>query len=153
MKPDKEVISAVNDAIVSEMESFTLYGVFAAKLKEQGLRKLGHWFKETSKDELGHYKAWLDRLTFLGGDPDYSVGVAEAEEDPEKILKEVITIEEKGIDDYEAMYALCLEKKDAETAHLVHEILSDEEEHLRWAQKQTALLALLGKPGWLQYWS
>lgn len=153
MKPDKAVVSAVNDRLIDEMLAFSLYGVFAAKLKEQGLHKLGHWFKTTAKDEHGHYKAWLDRLVFLGGDPDYSVSVAEAESDPEKILSEFMEMEAKSIDDYEAMYALCLEKKDSETAHLVHEITEDEEGHLRWGQKQTALLGLLGREAWLEHWS
>lgn len=152
MKGNPAVHDLLRAAIAAEFRASSQYALHAGALENGGYLALAKHERKEAKDEQGHARRFIERLTFLEGDLDIGpiaapdVGLAVPE-----ILSLDLKAERAAVEMYSAAAIACrMEHRDLVTAALFEDILSDEESHVAWLETQLAGIAALGLSGYLQ---
>jgi bacterioferritin len=107
--------------------------------------------REEMQEELGHAGLFIDRILFLGGDPEM---VSAKTPVRAKTLKEMFEIdradEAEAIEVYSAAAAEAGAANDIGSRVLFETIALDEEGHWGWLDQQLDLLERLGEPVFMQ---
>ena len=131
-----DVVALLNDALATELvcvlrykrHYFTAHGLASPRIAEE--------FLEHANAEAGHADRLAERITQLGGEPDFSPdGLSErshadydASTELAAMVRANLVAERVAVETYRQMIAL-IGDKDPTTRRLLEDILVDEEEH------------------------
>src|SRR5450755_709678 len=127
MKGNPQVIEALNRALTIELTAINQYFCQAKMCKNWGYNKLAAKHYEESMGEMKHAEKLIDRILFLEGTPEIA-------------RYDVIKVEMKGVQQYNALIDLCVKLKDNGTRELIAPILTESEEHVDWLETQLGLI-------------
>lgn len=137
-------------ALSMEMTAVNQYLLHAHVLEDWGLDVLSDRMREEMTEELGHAGRFIDRILYLGGDPEI---VASKTPKRAKALDDLFSAdlkEEKGALSFYSEAALAAdEDRDIGTRILFERIILDEEGHADWLDRQLNLLKRMGEPTYM----
>ena len=137
-KDAKEVIDVLNDVLATELVCWMRYSRHALSASGINRAQVAGEFEEHAEEERKHALWAAERITQLGGEPDFNPAtVAErshttyetfADEDLTGMLEENLAAERIVIDTYQEIIRW-LADDDVTTRRLIETILGEEEEH------------------------
>jgi bacterioferritin len=149
-KERKNSIENLQKALSMELTAVHQYLLHAHVLEDWGLDLLAGRMREEMQEELGHAGRFIDRILFLGGDPDLSAAKSPKRADSLEALFTSDKTEEKGaIEFYSKAAKAALEANDIGTRALFEAVVLDEEGHWEWLDLQLDLLERMGEPAFI----
>lgn len=137
-KDPREVIAVLNEVLATEIVCWMRYTRHAISATGINRAQVAGEFTEHAESERGHAMRAAERISQLGGDPDFDpVTIAErshttyetfADEDLEGMLRENLAAERIVITTYQEIIRWIADD-DPTTRRLLEDILADEEEH------------------------
>jgi bacterioferritin len=137
-KDPKDVIAVLNEVLATEIVCWMRYTRHAISATGLSRAQVSAEFTEHAESERGHAMRAAERISQLGGDPDFDpatiAGRAHttyetfADGDLEGMLRDNLTAERIVITTYQEMIRW-LGNDDPTTRRLLEDILADEEEH------------------------
>ncbi|MCB1364436.1 MAG: bacterioferritin [Rhodobacteraceae bacterium] len=149
--PDKSAsLKNLQTALSMELSAASQYLLHAHVLDDWGLDRLADQMREEMHEELGHAGRFIDRILFLGGEPEMK-----PEKTPRRAkgLKEMFETdradEREAIAFYTKAARAAYEGDDIGSRALFEEIVLDEEGHWAWLDLQLNLLERMGEPAFI----
>jgi len=143
-------IENLQKALAMEMTAIHQYLLHAHVLEDWGLDVLADRMRDEMTEELGHAKRFIDRILYLGGDPEVKAGKSTR---AAKALKDLFAAdleEETGaIAFYTDAAVAAQEDRDIGTRMLFEQIVLDEEGHQEWLTRQLDLLKRMGEAAFM----
>lgn len=146
------VINALNELLKWELTSIDQYTRNAAVYEDAGYTKLQERIAHEADDERGHAKLLIDRILFLGGQPNMNARyeVPSHVTVPE-MLQADLELELNNAQTLKQHIALCEQEQDFVSRSILQGILKDtEEDHAFWLRQQLRLIETLGLENYLQ---
>lgn len=143
---NSKTIANLNKALQMEMTAAHQYQLHAHVLDDWGLNKLADKMREELTEEIGHSDLFIERILFLGGEPDIQFAAT-----PKRAanLTEMFQGDLKDEKEAVAFYTEAAKAADAEddigSRKLFEDIALDEEGHKAWLELQLDLLERLGE--------
>lgn len=150
MRGDPEVIEVLNDVLTAELTAINQYFIHHKMCENWGYEKLSKKKYEESIGEMKDADAIIERILYLEGTPNmqrlYPVRVGE---DPIEQHRLDLAVETEAIKRLNAAIALCRDKGDNGTRHLLEHVLTGEEEGADWLEAQLHIVEEIGKERYL----
>lgn len=144
-------LAALQQALSMELAASQQYLLHAHVLEDWGLGKLAATMREEMQEELGHAGQFIDRILFLGGEPEMVPAKMPV---LAKSLKEMLEVdraaEAVAIEVYSTAAKQAGAANDIGSRVLFETIALDEEGHWGWLDQQLSLLRRLGEPVFMQ---
>jgi bacterioferritin len=151
MKGDAKVIELLNLALKNELTAINQYWLHYRLLDNWGVKKLADYERHESIDEMKHADWLADRILFLDGLPNFQMlGRLRVGESVEEILKADLALEEDAIPTLREGIIHAESVHDFVSRDLFLKILSSEEEHVDFLEKQFDLIKLMGIQNYVQ---
>ena len=151
MKGDAQVIDYLNKALLNELTAINQYWLHYRMLDNWGVKKLAEYERHESIDEMKHADKLADRVLFLEGLPNFqAIGRLHIGENVEEILKADLATEHEAIPLLKEAIAHCEAVRDYVSRDLFAEILSNEEEHVDFLEKQFEMIGRMGLQNYVQ---
>ena len=151
MQGDEQVIDFLNKALLNELTAINQYWLHYRMLDNWGVKKLAEYERHESIDEMKHADKLADRVLFLEGLPNFqAIGRLRIGENVEEILKADLATEHEAIPLLKEAVAHCEAVRDYVSRDLFAEILSNEEEHVDFLEKQFEMIKRMGLPNYIQ---
>lgn len=145
MRGDGDIIELLNEVLTAELTAINQYFVDAKMLDNWGFERLGERFRDESVDEMKDADRLVERILYLEGTPNMQrLGTVMVGESPYEKLVAALDLERTAIERLNRGIALCTERGDNGTRHLLEEILRSEEDHADWLETQLELTRQVG---------
>ena len=145
MLRDPKVVEHLNTQLTNELTAINQYFLHARIFRHWGVTKLGKHEYEESIEEMRHADELIERILFLDGLPNVQrLNKIHVGETVEEILKSDLALEEKAIADLREGIAYCESVRDYVSRDLLQKILSNEEEHVDFIDRQFDLIKKVG---------
>lgn len=145
MLRDPKVVEYLNMQLTNELTAINQYFLHARTLRHWGITKLGKHEYDESIEEMRHADALIERILFLDGLPNVQrLNQIRVGETVEEILKSDLALEEKAMADLRDGIAYCESVRDYVSRDLLRTILSNEEEHVDFIDRQFDLIKKIG---------
>jgi len=150
MQGDAKVIEALNEVLTSELTAINQYFIHHKMCQNWGYQSLSAKKYEESIEEMKHADRVIERILFFDGVPNmqrlFPVRVGEDAVEQHKLD---LALELEAVERLNKAIALCREKGDNGSRHLLEEILLNEEEGIDWLEAQLYLVEQVGKENYL----
>jgi bacterioferritin len=150
MKGNPKLITVLNSLLAEELTAINQYMVHSEMCENWGYSKLHTAIKKQAMDEMHHAEWLIERIIFLDGSPTVSKLNAM------KIGKTVLAMinndaadEIDAVRKYNDAIKLAREVGDQSSADLLTKILKMEEDHVDWAEIQSAQIEQMGLENYL----
>jgi bacterioferritin len=151
MKTDPKVIEHLNTQLTNELTAINQYFLHARTLKHWGVTLLGKAEYDESIDEMRHADALIERILFLDGLPNVQrLNQVMIGQSVEEILRADLQLEEKALADLRDAIAYCEHVRDFVSRDLLRHILSKEEDHVDFLERQFDLIRQIGIERYIQ---
>ena len=151
MKADAKVIDHLNTQLTNELTAINQYFLHARTLKHWGVTLLGKAEYDESIDEMRHADALIERILFLDGLPNVQrLNQIMIGQSVEEILRADLELEEKALADLREAIAYCEQVRDFVSRDLLRHILSKEEDHVDFLERQFDLIRQIGIERYIQ---
>ncbi len=151
MKGDAKVIEFLNETLKNELTAINQYWLHYRLLDNWGIKKLAHFERNESIDEMKHADKLADRILFLDGLPNFQLlGRLRVGETVEEILRADLALEMEAIAVLRDAIQHCESVRDYVSRDLFAEILENEEEHVDTLEKQFDMIARMGLENYVQ---
>ncbi len=145
MKGDTRVIELLNEALQNELTAVNQYWLHYRMLDNWGFKKLAHFERHESIDEMKHADQLAERILFLDGLPNFqALGRLRIGQTVEEILRADLDLEIEALSQFKGAIAHCEIVGDYVSRHLFTEILKNEEEHVDTLEQQLELIKTVG---------
>lgn len=151
MQGQPAVIDALNNLLTGELTAMDLYLAQSRKFQDWGYRRLFERINHEMDEERDHAAKLIERILFLGGEPNmggrlsYVVG-----DDVKAMLEEALRLEFVVRDNLNATMALARDHADNGTRAMLEPLLYDtEEDHIDWLETQLDQIAQMGIQNYL----
>lgn len=145
MLRDPKVVEHLNIQLTNELTAINQYFLHARILRHWGVTKLGKHEYEESIEEMRHADELIERILFLDGLPNVQrLNKIHVGETVEEILKSDLGLEEKATSDLREGIAYCESVRDYVSRDLLQKILTNEEEHVDFIDRQFDLIKKIG---------
>ncbi|GBD56726.1 bacterioferritin [Gluconobacter wancherniae] len=142
---DPKVIEHLNIQLTNELTAINQYFLHARTLRHWGVTLLGKKEYEESIEEMRHADWLIERILFLGGLPNVQrLNTIMIGQDVQEILECDLKLEAKALEDLREGVAYCESVRDYVSRDLLLKILSDEEEHEDFIDRQFDLIKQMG---------
>jgi bacterioferritin len=150
VRGDPQVLEALNDVLTAELTAINQYFIHHKMCENWGYQRLSKKKYEESIDEMKDADHIIERLLYLEGVPNMQkLNPVRVGEDPVEQHKLDLELEKENIRRLNAAIALCREKADNGSRHLLEEILKGEEESADWLEGQLHIVDEVGKENYL----
>src|SRR6185503_20262014 len=102
-----ELIKILNEAISLEYTAAIQYNQHSMLLTGRDRRLFEDFFKDSSRESLGHAKMWGDRIVYLGGVPKAEVGAVRQSTNLNEMLEMDLEIERRAVEVYTRAHEVC----------------------------------------------
>ena len=151
MLRDPKVVEHLNTQLTNELTAINQYFLHARLLQHWGVTKLGTFEYKESIDEMRHADWLIERILFLDGLPNVQrLDKVMVGQTVEEILGCDLKLEEKALTDLREGIAYCETVRDYVSRDLLRRILSSEEEHVDFLDRQFDLIKLIGIANYIQ---
>ena len=151
MKSDPKVVEHLNTQLTNELTAINQYFLHARTLKHWGVTLLGKVEYDESIDEMRHADALIERILFLDGLPNVQrLNQIMIGESVEEILRADLQLEEAALADLREAIAYCEQVHDFVSRDLLRHILSNEEDHVDFLERQFDLIRQIGIERYIQ---
>jgi bacterioferritin len=151
MKTDPKVIEHLNTQLTNELTAVNQYFLHARTLKHWGVTLLGKAEYDESIDEMRHADTLIERILFLDGLPNVQrLNQIMIGQSVEEILRADLQLEEKALADLRDGIAYCEQVRDFVSRDLLRHILSKEEDHVDFLERQFDLIRQIGVERYIQ---
>jgi bacterioferritin len=151
MRGDPKVIEHLNTALKNELTAVNQYWLHYRMLDNWGVAKLADYERHESIDEMKHADRLAERILFLDGLPNFQMlGRLRVGEDVEEVLKADLALEEEALPPLREAIVHCESVRDFVSRDLFADILSSEEEHVDFLEKQFDLIRQMGIANYIQ---
>ena len=148
---DPKVVDFLNAILKNELTAINQYFLHAKMLEDWGYEKLAKKERQESIEEMQHADELIDRILRINGLPNLqNMGKLLVGEDVVEIITCDLEQEMIAVPVLREAAAFCEDKRDFVSGDLVQKILSNEEEHVAWLEKQESLIEDLGVKNYLQ---
>lgn len=145
MKNNAKVIERLNTALKMELGAINQYLVHGKLLEDWGVTKLAAKEMEESVEERGHAERFIERILFLGGQPNLQeVGKLHVGTSVREVLEGDLAGEQEAVAYYAESREICEAEGDYVSMRLFEEVLADEEGHCDFLETQLELMDKLG---------
>lgn len=146
MQGSKAVIDQLNRILAGELSSMDLYLLQGRMCGDWGYSKLQERLVHESSDEREHADLLIQRILFLGGEPDMTTRVKLAPgAEPKQMLENDLKYEIDVAKSLNEAMAVCLNEGDNASRELLERLLKDTEfDHIFWLEAQVKLINALG---------
>jgi bacterioferritin len=150
MRGDPEIIEALNDVLTAELTAINQYFIHSRMCRNWGYERLAKQKHEESIGEMKDADAVIERILYFDGVPNMQrMNPVRAGEDPIEQHELDLALETEAIERLNTAIALCREKGDNGTRHLLEDILKGEEEGADWLESQLHAVQEVGKKQYL----
>ena len=150
MQGDAQVIEALNEVLTSELTAINQYFIHHKMCENWGYQSLSRKKREESIEEMKHADRVIERILYFDGVPNMQrLSPVRVGEDAVEQHKLDLALEVDAVDRLNKAIALCRDKADNGTRHLLEEILLNEEEGIDWLEAQLYLVEQVGKENYL----
>lgn len=150
MKGDPQIIDLLNEVLTAELTAVNQYWVHARMCHNWGYERLWKKVRAESIDEMKHADELVERILYLEGVPNLQrYGKINIGETVPEQFKLDLAMEKDALVRLNNGIALCRDKGDNGTRHLLEGILVSEEEHVDWLETQIELIEKLGETAYL----
>jgi bacterioferritin len=150
MKGDEKLIQVLNQLLADELTAISQYMVHSEMCEHWGFGGLHEGIEKHAFDEMHHAEELIGRILFLEGMPIVSkINPMEIGKTVPEMIANDKKAELKAVKAYNEGIALASDVGDEGTADLLMTILSDEENHVDWGEKQEAQIAQMGLENYL----
>lgn len=152
MQGKENIIEGLNTLLGYELAAMDQYFVHSQMYLDWGLNKLYERINHEFDDEKGHATKLIERMLFLGGEPDMQtrVGYKVGKTVPE-MLQSDLRVEYEVAEKLRIVIAMCEIEKDFVTRDMLMILLDDTEmDHAHWLEQQLGLIERLGLPNYIQ---
>ncbi len=126
-------IELLNTAIADELSAIHQYMYFHFRLDDMGYAPLANLLKMTAIEEMQHAEMIAERILFLGGEIEMTVGrEVEKIHDAGSMLVKAHALEQEAIQMYNRFAVECAQNADSGSKKLFEDLVSAEEGH--WDQ-------------------
>jgi bacterioferritin len=151
MKGNERVIEFLNESLKNELTAINQYWLHYRLLDHWGIHKLADYERHESIDEMKHADRLSERILFLDGLPNFQhLGRLKIGENVEEVLKADLALEMEAVVQLREAIAYSEEVRDYVSRDLFAEILSNEEEHIDFIERQLDLIAAMGLQNYIQ---
>jgi bacterioferritin len=145
MQGDPKVIEHLNTQLTNELTAINQYFLHARILAHWGVTRLGDYEYKESIDEMRHADSLIGRILFLGGLPNVQrLNQVLVGQTVEEVLKADMTLEDKALADLRDAIAYCESVRDYVSRDLLRGILTSEEDHVDFLERQFDLIRQIG---------
>ena len=145
MLRDPKVVEHLNIQLTNELTAINQYFLHARTLQHWGVTKLGQHEYHESIDEMKHADSLIERILFLDGLPNVQrLDKVVVGEDVQEILRADLQLEQKAMADLREGIAYCETVRDFVSRDLLLRILTAEEEHVDFIDRQMDLIKQIG---------
>jgi bacterioferritin len=150
MHGDEKVLKELNAALSSELTAIVQYITQSEMCSNWGYARLGAIHKVRAIEEMKHAEGLIERIIFLDGVPEVSVGLkprmgAKAQEQLEIDLEDELG----AVKQYNESLRICSEHKDDGTRELFKRMIQDEERHVDFLEAQLHSIREMGIANYL----
>ncbi len=150
MRGNEKVIQQLNGALSAELTAIVQYMVQAEMCDNWGYARLGELTKKRAIEEMRHAEGLIERILFLDGTPEVTVGLrprigANVKEHLEIDLKDEIEASEQ----YNNAAKICVAAGDDGSRVLFERMIQDEERHVDFLEAQLHSIKELGIANYL----
>lgn len=150
MRGDPEIIERLNDCLTAELTAINQYFIHSRMCENWGYPRLAKQKYKESIEEMKHADDVIKRILYFDGTPNMQrLNPVRVGEDPVEQHKLDLELEKENIERLNAAIAVCREKGDNGTRHLLEEILTGEEEGADWIESQLHAIEQVGKENYL----
>jgi bacterioferritin len=151
MKGDEQVIRHLNDTLKNELTAVNQYWLHYRLLDNWGVKRLAHYEREESIDEMKHADKLSERILFLQGLPNFQMlGRLRIGETVEEILRADLELEREAVVQLKEAIAYCESVRDYVSRELFVEILESEEGHVDTIEQQFEMIERMGLQNYIQ---
>jgi bacterioferritin len=151
MKGDERVIELLNEALRNELTATNQYWLHYRMLDNWGIGRLADYERHESIDEMKHADKLTVRILFLGGLPNFQLlGRLRIGETVEEILRSDLDLEYEAVEQLKGAIAHCEAVRDYVSRDLFAEILSNEEDHVDYLERQFDMIRNMGLANYIQ---
>ena len=151
MKGDLKVIEFLNKALLNELTAVNQYWLHFRMLDNWGIAKLAAYERHESIDEMKHADQLAERILFLDGLPNFqALGKLRIGEDVQEILQADLDLENDAIPLLKEAIVYCESVRDFVSRDLFQHILSNEEDHVDFIEKQFDMIKRMGLANYIQ---
>ena len=145
MKGDARVIELLNEALRNELTATNQYWLHYRMLDNWGIGRLADYERHESIDEMKHADRLAVRILFLGGLPNFQLlGRLRIGETVEELLQSDLNLEYEAVEQLKGAIAHCESVRDYVSRDLFAEILSNEEDHVDYLERQFDMIRNMG---------
>ena len=145
-----EVIAVMQRAVSAESQAEHQYIADAEWLDLIGLTGLAAFIAKRADEEKEHLTDFCRRLIFFSADPIIAPKPTQGHPNVTDMLRNELRLEMESVALYTEACQTCLAVGDFVTFDIVREILSDEDEHVRYIEGALYLIAQMGEANYLQ---
>jgi bacterioferritin len=139
-------IKLLNEAIADELYAIHQYMYFHFRLDDLGYTPLSNLLRQTAIEEMQHAERIAERILFLGGEVEMTVGrEVEKIHDAQAMLEKAKSAEEEAIAMYNKFAAECGQHADSASKKLFEDLVADEERHWGEFDKQLDFVSRFGE--------
>ena len=151
MKGDARVIELLNEALKNELTATNQYWLHYRMLDNWGVGRLAAYERHESIDEMTHADRLAERILFLEGLPNFQLlGRLRISETVEEVLRSDLELELEALEQLRGAVQHCELVRDYGSRDLFAEILSNEEEHVDFLERQFDMIRQMGLPNYVQ---
>jgi len=149
-RPNKKIITLLNDILTGELTAINQYFLHAKMCANWGYDRLAKLVRKESIDEMIHAEEIIDRILYLGGVPNVQrLGKVTIGENVREQFELDLATEMTALKRLNTGIQLCREEGDNGTRVLLDKILTHEDEHVDWLEAQLELIEQVGEQQYL----
>jgi bacterioferritin len=147
---DPQVIEALNEVLTAELTAINQYFIHHKMCENWGYEYLSHKKNEEAIEEMKDADKVIERILYFDGVPNMQrLSPVRVGEDPVEQHKLDLALETEAIERLNKGIALCRDKGDNGTRHLLEDILAGEEASADWLEAQLHIVDEVGKENYL----
>lgn len=147
MKGNPDVIKALQAALALEAHLNIQYRHDWRIVKFMGVKKVARCIKELGTGAHCFMKKVADRILFLGGDTNYTVGQIVDQRSLTEIFQNELQLEMAIVQPYEQAVQAAMKALDDTTRNLFEHLLKWHQEQIGWLEEQLRLIEMVGGEG------
>jgi bacterioferritin len=137
-------------ALSMELTAAHQYQLHASTLSNWGIDLLAAKMREEMQEELGHSDDFIERITFLEGEPNLVFAKTPVIAGSLlEMFESDLADEKEAIDFYTSAARQAAENDDIGTRMIFERIVLDEEGHMSWLDLQIDLIKKIGEPAYI----